>query len=120
VVGETGFEPEIPSTQTHGYPRFLQDRDALVSRLCVSVQCYPAKVAAVRDGTPSAVIADVSQMPMVATRRLQLVAADADIPVLTLRCRRNREQDLLADPARLVDVVAGGSGADAVFRTRAC
>jgi protein ImuA len=77
-------------------------------------------VAAVRDGTPSAVIADVSQMPMVATRRLQLVAADADIPVLTLRCRRNREQDLLADPARLVDVVAGGSGADAVFRTRAC
>ena len=52
-----------------------------------------------RDGTPSAVIAEVSRMSMVATRRLQLVAADADIPVLILRRRRNREQDPLAEPS---------------------
>jgi len=52
---------------------------------------------AVRDGTPSAVIAEVSRMSMVATRRLQLVAADADIPVLILRRRRNRDLDPLAE-----------------------
>jgi protein ImuA len=39
---------------------------------------------AVRDGTLSAVIAEVSRMSMVATRCLQLVAAEADIPVLIL------------------------------------
>lgn len=38
MVGETGFEPEIPSPQTHGFPRFLQDRGILVHRLCISVQ----------------------------------------------------------------------------------
>lgn len=54
---------------------------------------------AVRDGTPSAVIAEVSRMSMVATRRLQLVAADADIPVLILRRRRNRDQDPLVEPS---------------------
>jgi protein ImuA len=36
---------------------------------------------------------------MVATRRLQLVAADADIPVLLLRRRRNRDADPLAEPS---------------------
>jgi protein ImuA len=54
---------------------------------------------AVRDGTPSAVVAEIGRMSMVATRRLQLVAADADIPVLVLRRRRNREQDPLAEPS---------------------
>lgn len=54
---------------------------------------------AVRDGTPSAVVAEVGRMSMVASRRLHLVAADADIPVLVLRRRRNREQDPLAEPS---------------------
>ena len=54
---------------------------------------------AVRDGTPSAVIAEARQVSMVATRRLQLVAADADIPVLLLRRRRGREQDPLGEPS---------------------
>jgi protein ImuA len=54
---------------------------------------------AVRDGTPSAVVAEIGRMSMVATRRLQLVAADADIPVLVLRRRRNLEQDPLAEPS---------------------
>jgi protein ImuA len=54
---------------------------------------------AVRDGTPSAVVAEVGRMSMVASRRLQLVAADADIPVLVLRRRRGREQDPLAEPS---------------------
>lgn len=54
---------------------------------------------AVRDGTPSAVVAEIGRMSMVATRRLQLVAAEADIPVLVLRRRRNREQDPLAEPS---------------------
>ena len=54
---------------------------------------------AVRDGTPSAVVGEVGRMSMVATRRLQLVAADADIPVLILRRQRNRTQDPLAEPS---------------------
>ena len=54
---------------------------------------------AVRDGTPSAVVGEVGKMSMVATRRLQLVAADADIPVLLLRRRRQRDQDPLAEPS---------------------
>ena len=52
---------------------------------------------AVRDGTPSAVVAEIGRISMVATRRLQLVAAEADMPVLVLRRRRNREQDPLAE-----------------------
>jgi len=54
---------------------------------------------AVRDGTPSAVVADATKVSMVATRRLQLVAADADIPVLLLRRRRDRERDPLSEPS---------------------
>lgn len=54
---------------------------------------------AVRDGTPSAIVAEVSKVSMVATRRLQLVAADADIPVLLLRRARGRDQDVFAEPS---------------------
>lgn len=54
---------------------------------------------AVRDGTPSAIVAEAAKVSMVATRRLQLVAADADIPVLLLRRRRRREQDPFEEPS---------------------
>ncbi|MBI0533682.1 protein ImuA [Sphingomonas sp. TX0522] len=54
---------------------------------------------AVRDGTPSAIVAEASKVSMVATRRLQLVAGEADIPVLLLRRRKGREQDPLAEPS---------------------
>jgi len=54
---------------------------------------------AVRDGTPSAIIAEASKVSMVATRRLQLVAAEADMPVLLLRRRRGRDQDPLSEPS---------------------
>ena len=54
---------------------------------------------AVRDGTPSAVIGEVGKVSMVATRRLQLVAAEADIPVLLLRRRRRNDQDPLSEPS---------------------
>lgn len=54
---------------------------------------------AVRDGTPSAIVAEAGRVSMVATRRLQLVAAEADMPVLLLRRRRSREQDPLAEPS---------------------
>ena len=54
---------------------------------------------AVRDGTPSAVVAEVGKISMVASRRLQLVAADADLPVLLLRRHRRRDQDPLAEPS---------------------
>ena len=40
MVGETGFEPGIPSPQTHGFPPFLQDRGTLVTRLCDTVEWY--------------------------------------------------------------------------------
>ncbi len=53
----------------------------------------------VRDGTPSAIVAEASKVSMVATRRLQLVAADADIPVLLLRRPRGLNQDVLAEPS---------------------
>ena len=52
---------------------------------------------AVRDGTPAAVVAEASKVSMVATRRLQLAAAEADIPVLLLRRHRGRDRDPLAD-----------------------
>ncbi len=54
---------------------------------------------AVRDGTPSAVVAEAGRVSMVATRRLQLVAAEADIPVLLLRRRRSRDQDPFSEPS---------------------
>lgn len=38
MVGETGFQTEIPSPLTHEFPGFLQDCAALVTRFCVSVQ----------------------------------------------------------------------------------
>lgn len=54
---------------------------------------------ALRDGTPAAVVAEASKVSMVATRRLQLAAAEADIPVLLLRRHRGRDRDPLADPS---------------------
>ncbi|WP_237449843.1 ImuA family protein [Novosphingobium silvae] len=54
---------------------------------------------ALRDGTPCAVVAEASKVSMVATRRLQLAAADADIPVLLLRRHRGRDRDPLSDPS---------------------
>lgn len=54
---------------------------------------------AARDGTPSAIVAEASKVSMVATRRLQLVAAEADMPVLLLRHRKSRDQDPLSDPS---------------------
>lgn len=54
---------------------------------------------AIRDGTPAAVVAEASRISMVATRRLQLVAAEADIPVLLLRRWRGREHDPLGEPS---------------------
>ena len=54
---------------------------------------------AVRDGTPCAIVGEVSRVSMVATRRLQLVAAEADMPVLLLRRPRARDQDPLAEPS---------------------
>ncbi len=54
---------------------------------------------AVRDGTPAAIVAEASKVSMVATRRLQLVAAEADMPVLLLRRRRGLNEDPLAEPS---------------------
>jgi protein ImuA len=54
---------------------------------------------AVRDGTPSAIVAEASRVSMIATRRLQLVAGDADVPVLLLRRWRGRERDPLNEPS---------------------
>jgi len=54
---------------------------------------------AVRDGTPSAVVAEVGKVSTVATRRLQLAAADADLPVLLLRRHRRRDQDPFGEPS---------------------
>lgn len=54
---------------------------------------------AVRDGTPSAIVAEASKVSMVATRRLQLVAAEADLPILLLRRGRRRNEDPLAEPS---------------------
>lgn len=54
---------------------------------------------ALRDGTPAAVVAEASKVSMVATRRLQLAAAEADIPVLLLRRHRGRDRDPFADPS---------------------
>ncbi|TVV76980.1 protein ImuA [Sphingomonas solaris] len=54
---------------------------------------------AVRDGTPSAIVAEAHKVSMVATRRLQLVAAEADMPVLLLRRRRRRDQDPFTEPS---------------------
>lgn len=39
MVGETGFQTEIPVAQTNGNPRFSQDCRALVTRTCAGVQC---------------------------------------------------------------------------------
>jgi len=52
---------------------------------------------AVRDGTPCLVVAEASKVSMVATRRLQLVAGDADLPILLLRRRRARDRDPLSE-----------------------
>lgn len=54
---------------------------------------------AVRDGTPAAIVAEARKVSMVATRRLQLVAAEADLPVLLLRRRYMRDGDPFAEPS---------------------
>ena len=54
---------------------------------------------AVRDGTPCAIVAEARKVSMVATRRLQLVAADADIPVLLLRRAGRLDRDVFAEPS---------------------
>ncbi len=54
---------------------------------------------AARDGTPTAIVGEVGKMSMVATRRLQLVAAEADIPILLLRRRRRSDQNPLSEPS---------------------
>jgi len=54
---------------------------------------------AARDGTPSAIVADASKVSMVATRRLQLVAAEADMPILLMRRRRKRDEDPFSEPS---------------------
>jgi protein ImuA len=54
---------------------------------------------AIRDDTPAAIVGEVGRVSMVATRRLQLAAADADLPALLLRRRRGREQDPVAEPS---------------------
>ncbi|QNE07829.1 protein ImuA (plasmid) [Croceicoccus marinus] len=54
---------------------------------------------AVRDGTPSAIVAEARKVSMVATRRLQLVAAEADLPVLLLRRQYMRDGDPFAEPS---------------------
>jgi len=54
---------------------------------------------AVRDGTPCAVIAEARKVPMVASRRLQLVAAEADLPVLMLRHHRKSDRDPFEEPS---------------------
>ena len=54
---------------------------------------------AVRDGTPAAIVAEASKVSMVATRRLQLVAAEADMPVLLFRRPRSTNQDAFAEPS---------------------
>jgi len=52
---------------------------------------------AVRDGTPSAIVAEAARVPMVATRRLQLVAADE--PIGTAEAIARVMKDLLDDLA---------------------
>ena len=54
---------------------------------------------AVRDGTPSVIVGEATKISMVATRRLQLVAAEADMPVLLLRRRRGLNANPLAEPS---------------------
>lgn len=51
------------------------------------------------DGTPATIVAEVREVSMVASRRIQLAAADADILVLLLRQRRSRDQDPFAEPS---------------------
>ncbi|WP_419826228.1 ImuA family protein [Sphingomonas sp.] len=54
---------------------------------------------AVRDGTPAAVVGEVRAASMVATRRLQLVAGEAGVPVLLLRRWRRAGVDPLSAPS---------------------
>ena len=54
---------------------------------------------AVRDGTPTVVVGEITRLSMFATRRLQLVAADADLLVLLFRRWRRREDDPLSGPS---------------------
>jgi protein ImuA len=54
---------------------------------------------AIRDGTPATIVAEAEKVSMVASRRLQLAAADADLPVLLLRRRRRRDHDPFSEPS---------------------
>jgi len=51
------------------------------------------------DGSPCAVVVEASRASMIATRRLQLAAADAGMPVLLFRRRRGHGDDPLAEPS---------------------
>jgi protein ImuA len=77
----------------------LLSADVIYARPCDDNALLAVVEDAVRDGTPSAVVCEAGKISMVASRRLQLVAADADLPVLLLRRHRRRDQDPLAEPS---------------------
>lgn len=54
---------------------------------------------AVRDGSPAAVVAEVRRASMVATRRLQLAAGEAGVPVLLFRRWRRIGVDPFVEPS---------------------
>lgn len=54
---------------------------------------------AVRDGSPAAVVGEVRRISMTATRRLQLAAGEAGLPVLLFRRWRKAGVEPFADPS---------------------
>lgn len=103
VAGSTGpalwattrFDLYAPGLEQAG----LKPADVLYAELRDDNELLAVVEDAVRDGSPAAVIGEVRRASMVATRRLQLAAADSGVPVLLFRRWRRLGREPFEEPS---------------------
>ena len=91
----TRFDLYAPGLEQAG----LKAADVLYAEAKDDAQLLAIMEDAIRDGSPAAVIGEVRRAPMVATRRLQLAAAEAGVPVLLYRRWRKAGVEPFAEPS---------------------
>ena len=91
----TRFDLYAPGLEQAG----LQPAQALFAEAKDDATLLALLEDAVRDGSPAAVIGEIRRASMVATRRLQLAAADSGVPVLLFRRWRKLSAEPFDEPS---------------------
>ena len=89
----TRFDLYAPGLEQVG----LAPANVLFAEVCDDDQLLAVLEDALRDGSPAAVIGEVRRVSMTATRRLQLAAGEAGVPVLLFRRWRKAGVEPFAD-----------------------